>query len=72
MLLGCFAASSTGALHKVDDIMRKEEYLEMSRENSKQTARKMRLGRHWTFMHDKDPKPNSCNIICWMALTEQG
>jgi hypothetical protein len=54
MLLGCFAASVTGALHKVDGILRKE-YLEILQVNSKQTARKLNLGRHWTFLNDKDP-----------------
>jgi hypothetical protein len=32
MLLGCFAASGTGALHKVDYIMRKEAYWKCVRE----------------------------------------
>ena len=28
MLWGCFAAGGTGALHKIDGIMRKENYLD--------------------------------------------
>jgi hypothetical protein len=61
--LGYLAASGTAALHKVNDIIRPEEILQG---NSKQTARKLKLDTgHWTFMHDKDPKPISTLVTGW-------
>lgn len=39
----------TGALHKVDDIMKKEQYVEILNQRLKISARKLRLGRKWTM-----------------------
>ena len=33
MLWGCFAAGGTGALHKIDDIMREENYVDILKQH---------------------------------------
>ena len=76
MLWGCFAAAGTGALHKIDGIMRKEHYMEILRQHLKTSARKLKLGRKWVFQMDNDPKyiakmvkklleDNKVNVLEW-------
>ena len=50
MLWGCFAAGETGALHKIDGIMRMENYVDIL---------KLKLGCKWIFQMDNDPKHTS-------------
>ena len=45
MLWGCFTAGWTGALHKIDDIMREENNVDIL----KTSARKLKLGYKWVF-----------------------
>ena len=45
MLWGCFAAGGTGALHKIDGIMREENYVDMLKQRIKTSVRKLKLGR---------------------------
>ena len=52
MLWGCFAAGGTGALHKIDDIMREENNVDIL----KTSARKLKLGYKWVFQMNNDPK----------------
>ena len=59
MLWGCFSASGTGNLVKVDGIMKKEQYEKILQENLKQSAVKMGLGHCFIFQHDNDPKHTS-------------
>ena len=35
MLLGCFAAAGTGALHKIDGIMMEENYVDIMKQHLK-------------------------------------
>lgn len=51
MLWSCFAAKGTHALHKVDGILRKENYLDILKQHLKTSARKMKLGRKWVFQN---------------------
>ena len=53
MLWGCFSASGTGNLVKVEGIMKKEQYKKKLRENVKQSAAKLGLGRRFIFQYDK-------------------
>ena len=41
MLGGCFAAGGTGALHKIDGIMRSENSVDILKQNLKTSARKI-------------------------------
>ena len=39
MLWGCFAAGGTGALHKIDGIMRKEDYVAILKQDVSQEVK---------------------------------
>ena len=39
MLWGCFAAGGTGALHKIDGIMRKEQYVDILKHHLKTSVK---------------------------------
>lgn len=78
MLWGCFSASGTGNLVRVEGIMKKEDYEKILQENLKQSATKLGLGRRFVFQHDNDPKHTSLlvknylqrskvNVIDWPA-----
>ena len=44
MLWGCFAAGGTGALHKIDGIMREEKCVDILKQHLKTSVRKLKLG----------------------------
>lgn len=66
MLWGCFAAGGTGALHKIDGIMRKEHYVDILKQHLKTSARKLKLGRKWVFQMDNDPKHTAKLVRKWL------
>ncbi|KAK6325046.1 hypothetical protein J4Q44_G00043880 [Coregonus suidteri] len=66
MLWGCFAAGVTGALHKIDGIMRKENYVDILKQHLKTSVRKLKLGRKWVFQMDNDPKHTSKVVAKWL------
>ena len=49
MLWGCFAAGGTGALHKIDGIMRREHFVDILKQHLNTSVRKLKLGRQWVF-----------------------
>ena len=59
MLWWCFAAGGTGALHKIDGIMKEENYVDISKQHLKTSVRKLKLGHKWVFQMDNDPKHTS-------------
>jgi hypothetical protein len=59
MLWGCFAPGGTGVLHKIDGIMREENYVEILKQHLKKLVRKLKLGHKWVFQMDNDPKHTS-------------
>ena len=66
MLWGCFAAGGTGALHKIDGIMREENYVDILKQHLKTSVRKLKLGRKWVFQMDNDPKHTSKVVAKWL------
>ena len=44
-LWGCFAAGGTGALHKIDGIIRRGNYVDILKQHIKTSVRKLKLGR---------------------------
>ena len=66
MLWGCFAAGGTGALHKIDGIMRKEHYVEILKQHLKISARKLKLRCKWVFQMDNDPKHTAKLVTKWL------
>ena len=66
MLWGCFAAGGTGALHKIDGIMRKLNYVDILKQHLKTSVRKLKLGCKWVFQMDIDPKHTSKFVAKWL------
>ena len=66
MLCGCFAAGGTGALHKIDGIMRKGNYVHILKQQLKTTVRKLKLGRKWVFQMNNDSKHTSKIVSKWL------
>uniref|UniRef100_A0AAZ3RZH5 Tc1-like transposase DDE domain-containing protein n=1 Tax=Oncorhynchus tshawytscha TaxID=74940 RepID=A0AAZ3RZH5_ONCTS len=66
MLWGCFAAGGTGGLHKIDGIMRNENYVAILKQHLKTTLRKLKLGRKWFFQMNNDPKNTSKVVAKWL------
>uniref|UniRef100_A0AAZ3PC15 Tc1-like transposase DDE domain-containing protein n=1 Tax=Oncorhynchus tshawytscha TaxID=74940 RepID=A0AAZ3PC15_ONCTS len=66
MLGGCFAAGGTGALHKIDSIMRRENDVDILKQHLKRSVRKLKLGRKWIFQMDNDPKHTSKVVAKWL------
>jgi hypothetical protein len=50
MLWGCFASSGTGNLHRVEEIMDSDKYQDILAKNITQSTKKLKLGRHWSFL----------------------
>ena len=66
MLSGCFAAGGTGALHKIDGIMRQEKDVDILKQHLKTSVRKLKLGLKWVFQVDNDPKHTSKVVAKWL------
>ena len=66
MLWGCFVVGGTVALHKIDGIMRKENYVEILMQHLKTSVKKLKLGRKWVFQMDNDPKHTSKVVKKWL------
>ncbi|CDQ87796.1 unnamed protein product [Oncorhynchus mykiss] len=59
MLWGCFAAEGIGALHKMNGIMRWDNYVAILKKHLKTSVRMLKLGRKWVFQMDDEPKHTS-------------
>ena len=67
MLWGCFAAGGTGALHKIDGIMREENYVDILKQHLKTSVQtKLKLGRKRVFQMYNDPKHTSKVVAKWL------
>ena len=56
MVWGCMAASGTGNLIFIDGTLDKYKYLNISKNNFKESARKLGLLEDFHFQRDNDPK----------------
>ena len=66
MLCGCFATGGTGALQKLDGIMRENIFVDILKQHLKTSVRKLKLGRKWVFQMDNDPKLISKVVAKWL------
>ena len=66
MLWWCFAAGGTGALHKIDGIMREENYVDLLKQHLKTSVRKLKLVRKWVFQMNSDPMHTSKVVTKWL------
>ena len=62
----CFASGGTGALHKIDGILREENYVDKLKQHLKTSVRKLKLGRKWIFQMENDPKHTSKVVAKWL------
>jgi len=67
MLCGYFVSSSTGNLHRVEGKMDSLKCQEILGENVMPSVRKPKLGCHWTFQQDNDPKHTSNSTKIWFT-----
>uniref|UniRef100_A0AAZ3PJR5 Tc1-like transposase DDE domain-containing protein n=1 Tax=Oncorhynchus tshawytscha TaxID=74940 RepID=A0AAZ3PJR5_ONCTS len=65
MLWGCFTAGGTCTLHKIDGIMRMENYVDILKQHLQTSVRKLKLGRKWVFQMDNDPKHTFKVVAKW-------
>ena len=66
MLWGCFAAGGTGALHKINGIIRQENHVAILKQHLKTSVRKLKLGCKWVIQMDNDPKHTSKVVAKWL------
>ncbi|KOC62209.1 hypothetical protein WH47_03967 [Habropoda laboriosa] len=60
------AAGSTGNLVFIDGILDKYKYLNILKNNVKDSARKLGLLRHFHFQQDNDPKRTAWIVKNWI------
>ena len=62
MFWGCFRGVQMGDLHQITEIMKKEEYHQISSKHAMPYGARL-FGSRWTFQQDNDQKPKSvsCN-----------
>ena len=66
MLWRFFAGGRTGALHKIDGIMRKKNYVDILKQRLKTSVGKLKLDRKWVFQMDNDPKHTFKVVAKWL------
>ena len=54
-VVGVLCCRRAGALHKIDGIIRKENYVDMFKQHFETSVRKLMLGRKWIYQTDKTP-----------------
>ena len=50
--------------------MKKEDYKKILKDNLRQSARKLGLGRHFVFQHDNDPKHTSLLVKNYLQMSK--
>ncbi|MBN3277122.1 TCB1 transposase, partial [Polyodon spathula] len=66
MLWGCFSSAGTGHLVTIEGRMDGEKYRKIPQENLLQSAKKLKLGRKFTFQQDNDPKHKAKATLEWL------
>ncbi|MGH0115852.1 UNVERIFIED_CONTAM: hypothetical protein FKN15_054208 [Acipenser sinensis] len=66
MLWGCFSSAGTGHFVKIEGRMDGAKYREILQENLLQSAKKLKLGRKFTFQQDNDPKHKAKATLEWL------
>ena len=66
MLWGCFSATGTVRLVRIEGKMNGAKYRQILDENLLQSAQDLRLGRRFTFQQDNDPKHTDKTTQEWL------
>ena len=67
MLWGCFSSKGPGNLVRVHGIMNALNYQDILNKNLMASARKLKMGRHWVFQQDNDPKHVAKSTQKWFS-----
>ena len=59
MFWECFTTGGTGAIHKIDGIMREDNYVDILKQHLETSVRNLKLGCKWVFQMENDPKHTS-------------
>lgn len=71
MVWGCMSSAGVGNLVFIDTIMDRFIYLDILKNNLKESARKMGLRRSYIFQQDNDPKHTSLIVKEWLLKNVQ-
>lgn len=66
MMWGCFSASGTGSIVKVEGKMNQAVYLDILDKNILQSANQLNLSNNCFFQHDNDPKHTAKSVTKWL------
>lgn len=67
MLWACFSSKGPGNLVRVHGIMNALNYQDILNKNLMASARKLKMGRHWVFQQDNDPKRVAKSTQKWFS-----
>ena len=67
MLWACFSSKGPGNLVRVHGIMTALNYQDILNKNLMASARKLKMGRHWVFQQDNDPKHVAKSTQKWFS-----
>ena len=65
MLWGCFSSAGTGVRVRIEGKMDGAKHRKILQENLLPSARKLKLGRKFTFQHDNDLKHTAKATLEW-------
>lgn len=65
-LWGCMAASGVGSMHFIDGIMDQYLYIDILKENLRNSVEKLQLPDRYVFQQDNDPKHTALNTRLWL------
>ena len=66
MLWGCFSATGSGRLVRIEEKINGVKYREILDENLLQSTQDLRLGQRFTFQQDNDPKHTAKTTQEWL------
>ncbi|KAI4881623.1 hypothetical protein NFI96_023264 [Prochilodus magdalenae] len=67
MLWACFPSKGPGNLVRVHGIMNALKYQDILKQNLVASAQKLKMGRHWVFQQDNDPKHMAKSTQKWFT-----
>ena len=66
MVWGCMSAAGPGNLHIIDGIMDQTKYLQILKNNLRDSVEKLGIADSYSFYQDNDPKHRAHNVRLWL------